>query len=98
MCNRLRFVALVLMLIFTVPESYAQKKSKRRPVPAQHANPIQQPPTPPEVNMSSTVPGHVPLPQERSLRPGIKKTKKVVIVPAPPPPPGRDPIPPYPKR
>jgi hypothetical protein len=40
----------------------------------------------------------VPIPQESSLKPELKKTPKVVIVPAPPPPPGKDPVPPYPKH
>ena len=93
----LRLIAVSMFLAFTITSVHAQKRSKKHPVhTVKHVtvSPVQV--TGP-VDMSRPTPS-VPIPQQSSLTPELRKTKKVVIVPAPPPPPGRDPVPPYPKR
>ena len=93
--------AFILMIFFAMPATgIAQKKRKRNtsaPGRSAHAPRIHARQAP-AVDITQPGPNSVPIPQAASLRPDLKKTKKVVIVPAPPPPPGRDPVPPYPKR
>ena len=95
----LRCTALVILILSVSPDVTAQKRGKRRAAASQKKEQALRADSRPApvVDMGRPEP-RVPIPQEQSLRPELKKTKKVVIVPAPPPPPGRDPIPPYPKR
>jgi len=80
-----------------MPDGYAQKRSKKRSASPAQAHPKPAEPATTGIDMREE-PSPVEIPQERTLKPKLKKTKKVVIVPAPPPPPGPDPVPEYPKR
>jgi hypothetical protein len=96
----LRFIPVFLLLAFAATDVHAQKRSKKH-VPRVHsATPSTQSSMQPRqaADLSSPAPNVVPVPQQGSFTPEMKKTKKVVIVPAPPPPPGPDPVPAYPKR
>ncbi len=100
----LRPVAVFLLLFCAVPEGLGQKKTKKNSAPdyhlkeTHHTKSKPKKHSEPQVDMANARPTEVPIPQEQSLKPELKKTPKVVIVPAPPPPPGKDPVPPYPKH
>ena len=100
----LRLAALVTLLFFAIPDGHGQKKKKKnggndyKLKETHYKTSKSTRPPEREVDMANAEPATVPIPQEKSLKPELKKTPKVVIVPAPPPPPGRDPVPPYPKR
>ena len=98
--STLRFITVFLLMAFAMTDGYAQKRGKKRPVHTRQAGigKVSGEQPAPAVDISNPAPGAVPVPQQNTLTPEMKKTKKVVIVPAPPPPPGPDQVPPYPKR
>ena len=98
----LRIISLAVLLFVAIPEGHGEKKNKKNSAPGikQTQQPTSKTATPQAkpVDISQSHEPEVPIPQESSLKPELKKTPKVVIVPAPPPPPGKDPVPPYPKH
>jgi len=98
----LRISAIFVFLVFFATDLTAQKRSKKRPAhprnSAPHTSTAANQKDAPVIDIRDPEPANVPIPQESTLTPKHKKTKKVIIVPAPPPPPGRDHVPPYPKR
>ncbi len=97
----LRISAAFLLITLSASELSAQKRNRKRTTHSRsttHSSTSIKHRQSNTVDISKPEPPAVPIPQEKSLKPELKKTKKVTIVPAPPPPPGHDPVPPYPKR